>query len=107
MSEKNHQAPPTIRPEIDLGVMSVPCCMKAPSANQRLRKKLLTRFTKVVLYGFAYKSIIQFWTIFNPPPLFVMPFITITKVVTKALSLSPPKAVMTFMDDLNQIYVLI
>ena len=27
---------PTIRPEIDLGVMSMPCCMKAPSANQRL-----------------------------------------------------------------------
>lgn len=25
-----------MRPEKDLGVMSVPCCMKAPSANQRL-----------------------------------------------------------------------
>ena len=27
---------PTILPEIDLGVMSIPCCMKAPNANQRL-----------------------------------------------------------------------
>ena len=36
MSEKNHHAPPTMRPLSDLGVMSVPCCMKAPRANQRL-----------------------------------------------------------------------
>jgi len=60
MREKNHQAPPTIRPESDLnspanrlindpfnylGVMSVPCCIKEPRANQRLlptEKELVT-----------------------------------------------------------------
>ena len=30
------QNSPTILPEMDLGVMSIPCCMNAPSANQRL-----------------------------------------------------------------------
>merc|ERR1712012_596961 len=36
IKEKNHHTPPTILPEMDLGVMSIPCCMNAPSANQRL-----------------------------------------------------------------------
>ena len=35
MSQRNSNSP-TILPDMDLGVMSIPCCMKAPSANQRL-----------------------------------------------------------------------
>lgn len=35
MSQHNSNSP-TILPDMDLGVMSIPCCMKAPSANQRL-----------------------------------------------------------------------
>lgn len=43
MREKNHQAPPTILPDNDLGVMSTPCCMKEPNANQKqfMREKAL------------------------------------------------------------------
>ena len=43
---------PTILPEIDLGVMSIPCCMKAPSANQRLftTLKWLLTWNKFVCY---------------------------------------------------------
>lgn len=40
MSVKNHQTEPTIRPDRDLGDMSQPCCMKAPSANQKELKML-------------------------------------------------------------------
>ncbi len=36
IKEKNHQAPPTIRPLNDRGVISVPCCMKAPNVNHKL-----------------------------------------------------------------------
>lgn len=33
ISVKNHQTEPTMRPLIERGEMSQPCCMKAPSAN--------------------------------------------------------------------------
>lgn len=34
ISVKNHQTEPTIRPDMERGDMSHPCCIKAPSANQ-------------------------------------------------------------------------
>lgn len=34
MSVKNHQTAPTIRPDIDRGDTSQPCCMKAANENQ-------------------------------------------------------------------------
>lgn len=34
MSVKNHQTEPTMRPEMDRGEISQPCCMNAPSTNQ-------------------------------------------------------------------------
>lgn len=46
MSVKNHQTEPTIRPEMERGEMSQPCCMNAPSANQN-ELKILNSFTVV------------------------------------------------------------
>lgn len=34
ISVKNHQTEPTIRPDIERGDKSQPCCMNAPNANQ-------------------------------------------------------------------------
>lgn len=34
ISVKNHQTEPTIRPEMERGEMSQPCCINAPRANQ-------------------------------------------------------------------------
>ena len=33
---KNHQMPPTMRVETAWGLMSEPCCMRVPTANQKL-----------------------------------------------------------------------
>lgn len=41
---KNHQTDPTIRPDIDLGDKSHPCCMKAPNVNQK-EFEILNSFT--------------------------------------------------------------
>lgn len=40
MSVKNHQAAPTMRPEMERGDMSQPCCIKAAKANQNEFKML-------------------------------------------------------------------
>lgn len=40
ISVKNHQTEPTIRPDIERGDMSHPCCINAPSANQKELKIL-------------------------------------------------------------------
>ena len=34
MRVKNHQMPPTIRVDTAWGLMSEPCCMRVPTANQ-------------------------------------------------------------------------
>lgn len=44
MSVKNHHTEPTIRPEMERGDMSQPCCMNAPRANQN-ELKILNSFT--------------------------------------------------------------
>ena len=36
MSVKNHQIPPTILVEAALGLRSEPCCIRVPTANQKL-----------------------------------------------------------------------
>lgn len=40
MRVKNHQTAPTIRPDIERGDMSQPCCMKAANENQNEFKML-------------------------------------------------------------------
>lgn len=40
ISVKNHQTDPTMRPEIERGEMSQPCCIKAPRDHQNVLKIL-------------------------------------------------------------------
>lgn len=52
ISVKNHQTEPTMRPEMERGEMSQPCCMNAPRANQK-ELKILNSFTVGLLYTAA------------------------------------------------------
>ena len=45
MRVKNHQMPPTIRVEAALGLRSEPCCIRVPTANQKLFARVKSFWT--------------------------------------------------------------
>ena len=42
---KNHQMPPTILVEAALGLRSEPCCIRVPTANQKLLARVKSFWT--------------------------------------------------------------